>query len=30
MEKLGVIIVAAGKGSRMGTAESKQYLQLGH
>ena len=30
MGKLGVIIVAAGKGSRMGTAESKQYLQLGH
>ncbi|OPH50108.1 2-C-methyl-D-erythritol 4-phosphate cytidylyltransferase [Paenibacillus ferrarius] len=29
MGKLGVIIVAAGKGSRMGTAESKQYLQLG-
>ncbi|RTE05036.1 2-C-methyl-D-erythritol 4-phosphate cytidylyltransferase [Paenibacillus whitsoniae] len=29
MGKLGVIIVAAGRGSRMGTAESKQYLQLG-
>jgi 2-C-methyl-D-erythritol 4-phosphate cytidylyltransferase len=26
--KTGVIVVAAGKGSRMGTAESKQYLQL--
>nr|WP_281883971.1 2-C-methyl-D-erythritol 4-phosphate cytidylyltransferase [Paenibacillus sp. YYML68] len=25
----GVIIVAAGKGTRMGTQESKQYLQLG-
>ncbi|TXK78126.1 2-C-methyl-D-erythritol 4-phosphate cytidylyltransferase [Paenibacillus sp. N3.4] len=29
MGKLGVVIVAAGKGSRMRTAESKQYLQLG-
>ncbi|MBH5320824.1 2-C-methyl-D-erythritol 4-phosphate cytidylyltransferase [Paenibacillus sp. GSMTC-2017] len=27
-EKFGVIIVAAGRGSRMGTKESKQYLQL--
>lgn len=27
--KLGVVIVAAGKGSRMRTEESKQYLQLG-
>ena len=25
----GVIIVAAGRGTRMGTKESKQYLQLG-
>jgi 2-C-methyl-D-erythritol 4-phosphate cytidylyltransferase len=25
----GVIVVAAGKGTRMGTKESKQYLQLG-
>lgn len=25
----GVVIVAAGRGSRMGTKESKQYLQLG-
>jgi len=25
-----VVIVAAGRGSRMGTKESKQYLQLGH
>jgi 2-C-methyl-D-erythritol 4-phosphate cytidylyltransferase len=29
MSKLGVVIVAAGKGSRMRTVESKQYLQLG-
>jgi 2-C-methyl-D-erythritol 4-phosphate cytidylyltransferase len=29
MGKLGVIIVAAGKGSRMKTQQSKQYLQLG-
>jgi 2-C-methyl-D-erythritol 4-phosphate cytidylyltransferase len=29
MGKLGVLVVAAGKGSRMGTAESKQYLSLG-
>ncbi|MBD0384646.1 2-C-methyl-D-erythritol 4-phosphate cytidylyltransferase [Paenibacillus sedimenti] len=29
MGKLGVVIVAAGKGSRMRTAESKQYLKLG-
>lgn len=29
METFGVIIVAAGKGSRMGTKESKQYLKLG-
>lgn len=29
MGKLGIIIVAAGRGSRMGTAESKQYLQVG-
>jgi 2-C-methyl-D-erythritol 4-phosphate cytidylyltransferase len=28
MGKLAVVVVAAGKGSRMGTAESKQYLQL--
>jgi 2-C-methyl-D-erythritol 4-phosphate cytidylyltransferase len=28
MGKLGVVIVAAGKGSRMKTAESKQYLPL--
>lgn len=26
--KLGVVVVAAGKGKRMGTAESKQYLTL--
>lgn len=26
--KAGVIVVAAGKGSRMGTTESKQYLRL--
>lgn len=26
--KLGVVVVAAGKGKRMGTAESKQYLAL--
>ena len=24
----GVVIVAAGRGTRMGTSESKQYLQL--
>lgn len=29
MGTFGVIIVAAGKGSRMGTKESKQYLELG-
>ncbi|MCD1261926.1 2-C-methyl-D-erythritol 4-phosphate cytidylyltransferase [Paenibacillus athensensis] len=29
MSKLGVVIVAAGKGSRMKTTESKQYLPLG-
>jgi 2-C-methyl-D-erythritol 4-phosphate cytidylyltransferase len=29
MGKLGIIIVAAGKGTRMGTAESKQYLPIG-
>jgi 2-C-methyl-D-erythritol 4-phosphate cytidylyltransferase len=28
MGALGVVVVAAGKGSRMGTAESKQYLRL--
>lgn len=28
MNGLGVVIVAAGRGSRMGTAESKQYLLL--
>ncbi|GKU76740.1 2-C-methyl-D-erythritol 4-phosphate cytidylyltransferase [Paenibacillus sp. L3-i20] len=28
-EKWGVVIVAAGRGSRMGTKESKQYLRLG-
>ncbi|MCU6711636.1 2-C-methyl-D-erythritol 4-phosphate cytidylyltransferase [Paenibacillus sp. J5C_2022] len=28
-EKWGVVIVAAGRGTRMGTKESKQYLQLG-
>ncbi|MFE5324623.1 2-C-methyl-D-erythritol 4-phosphate cytidylyltransferase [Paenibacillus sp. NPDC056579] len=28
MNQLGVVIVAAGKGSRMGTKESKQYLHL--
>lgn len=28
MGKLGVVIVAAGRGSRMGSAESKQYLWL--
>jgi 2-C-methyl-D-erythritol 4-phosphate cytidylyltransferase len=28
MGKFGVVVVAAGKGSRMGTAESKQYLPL--
>ncbi|CAM4251599.1 2-C-methyl-D-erythritol 4-phosphate cytidylyltransferase [Paenibacillus alkaliterrae] len=27
--KWGVVIVAAGRGTRMGTKESKQYLQLG-
>lgn len=27
-EKWGVVIVAAGRGTRMGTKESKQYLQL--
>jgi 2-C-methyl-D-erythritol 4-phosphate cytidylyltransferase len=27
--KLGVVIVAAGKGKRMGAADSKQYLMLG-
>ncbi|WP_442602700.1 2-C-methyl-D-erythritol 4-phosphate cytidylyltransferase [Paenibacillus sp. KN14-4R] len=29
MTKLGVVVVAAGRGARMGTAESKQYLLLG-
>ncbi|UJF33657.1 2-C-methyl-D-erythritol 4-phosphate cytidylyltransferase [Paenibacillus hexagrammi] len=29
MGKVGAVIVAAGKGSRMRSAESKQYLQLG-
>jgi 2-C-methyl-D-erythritol 4-phosphate cytidylyltransferase len=29
MERWGAVIVAAGRGKRMGTAESKQYLQLG-
>jgi len=28
-ELWGVVIVAAGRGTRMGTSESKQYLQLG-
>ncbi|MCM3635714.1 2-C-methyl-D-erythritol 4-phosphate cytidylyltransferase [Paenibacillus camelliae] len=28
MERWGVVVVAAGRGTRMGTAESKQYLQL--
>lgn len=28
MDTFGVVVVAAGKGTRMGTAESKQYLQL--
>ncbi|MFF2094470.1 2-C-methyl-D-erythritol 4-phosphate cytidylyltransferase [Paenibacillus sp. NPDC058174] len=28
MNKWGVVVVAAGRGSRMGTAESKQYLPL--
>lgn len=28
--KWGVVIVAAGRGTRMGTKESKQYLQLGN
>lgn len=28
MSQLGVVVVAAGKGSRMGTTESKQYLHL--
>ncbi|WP_181376425.1 2-C-methyl-D-erythritol 4-phosphate cytidylyltransferase, partial [Paenibacillus agaridevorans] len=27
-EKWGVVIVAAGRGTRMGTRESKQYLRL--
>ncbi|WP_322907969.1 2-C-methyl-D-erythritol 4-phosphate cytidylyltransferase [Paenibacillus campi] len=27
-QKAGIIVVAAGKGSRMGTVESKQYLRL--
>ena len=27
-DKLGIVIVAAGRGSRMGTQESKQYLQI--
>jgi 2-C-methyl-D-erythritol 4-phosphate cytidylyltransferase len=30
MGKLGAVIVAAGKGSRMKTTESKQFLQLGN
>lgn len=30
MDKFGVIVVAAGKGSRMQSAESKQYLLLDH
>lgn len=29
MGTLGMVVVAAGKGTRMGTAESKQYLMLG-
>jgi len=29
MGRLGALVVAAGKGTRMGTAESKQYLSLG-
>jgi len=29
MEQWGAVIVAAGRGKRMGTEESKQYLQLG-
>lgn len=29
MKRWGVVIVAAGRGKRMGTEESKQYLQLG-
>lgn len=29
MEKVGVVIVAAGRGTRMGTAESKQFLPIG-
>jgi 2-C-methyl-D-erythritol 4-phosphate cytidylyltransferase len=29
-ETVGVVIVAAGRGSRMGTAESKQYLEVGN
>lgn len=28
MGKMGVVVVAAGKGSRMGTVESKQYLTI--
>jgi 2-C-methyl-D-erythritol 4-phosphate cytidylyltransferase len=28
MDSFGVVVVAAGKGTRMGTAESKQYLPL--
>ncbi|ALS24837.1 2-C-methyl-D-erythritol 4-phosphate cytidylyltransferase [Paenibacillus naphthalenovorans] len=28
--RLGVVVVAAGKGSRMGTKESKQYLLIDH
>lgn len=28
MDKLGIVVVAAGKGTRMGTAESKQFLPL--
>jgi 2-C-methyl-D-erythritol 4-phosphate cytidylyltransferase len=29
LDKLGAVVVAAGTGTRMGTRESKQYLQLG-
>ncbi|KIL38402.1 2-C-methyl-D-erythritol 4-phosphate cytidylyltransferase [Gordoniibacillus kamchatkensis] len=29
MDTFGVVVVAAGRGTRMGTAESKQYLPLG-
>lgn len=29
MKNVGAVVVAAGRGSRMGTRESKQYLQLG-